>query len=394
MIDIFIGIKALVIIVSIFAISDIISIKSKGAFSIMFTSTILFVIAFINGLPTDIFITAELYKIGNILVSILIVHLGTTLNINSLKKQWKVIVIAISAEIGIIIFILSCGVLFYDFKTALSSISPIGGGVVATLIVHKTAELNNLNDLIIFTTLLLSASSFVGYPIASFFLRKEAKNILKNSINTDENISNSSNDFETIFKFSFLKRFSEKYTSPLIIFAKLVVVAFISLLISRFTNDYINEFILCLVLGFLFKEVGFLDFDSLNKANSYGFTMIAVFTVIFQRFSTISVEIILQLLIPIFYFLFLGVIGMIVTSLIVGKKLKYSKYMSISIGVSCMFGFPGTYIIPHEVAKSVGKTKSEQELILKGIYPQMLISGFVNVTIASVIISSIIINFI
>jgi len=394
MFDVYSGLKALAIIVSILAIGDFVSIKTKGTLSIMFVSSFLFIVAFLNGLPTDIFKIAGFQPIGNILVTILIVHLGTTLNTNTLKQQWKVVLISIGAEIGIIVSILMFGLPFFDKATTLASISPIGGGIVATLIVQKTAALQQLDEIVIYTSLLLSASGFVGYPIASYFLKKEAKQILSQF--SEQEYSKSKKNLEQeehMFNVKIIRSFFGKYSSSNIIFAKLAATAFLSFFIAKFSQNYINEYILCLVLGFIFKEIGFLDFDSLNKANSYGFASIAVITIVFQSFTNISMEIIAQLILPILFFLALGVLGMILFSLVIGKKLKYSKNLSISVGIACMFGFPGTYIIPHEVAKSLAKTEIEKEIILNGIYPQMLIAGFVNVTIASVIISGIIVRF-
>ncbi len=390
--DVYIGLKALTIVVGVFALSEIVSIKTKGILSIMLVSSIIFIIAFANGLSPTIFESSNLYQLGSLLVSVLIVHLGTTLNISTLQKQWKVILVAISAEIGIVFFVIGFGSFFYDSDIVFSAIPPIGGGIVATLMVHKVAETQNLEQIIIFTTLLLSFSSFVGYPIASFLLKKEAKDRMKRF-----KISQFKKIHEpeiSVIELKFLRIFFAKYDSPTIVLSKIIATAFLSFFVAKLTNNIINEYVVCLFLGFLFKEIGFLEFDSLNKANSYGFTVVSVLSVIFQPFNSISLHHILITLVPLLFFLFLGILGMVIMSFWVGKKLKFSKYLSISIGISCLFGFPGTYIIPHEVARSVGKTKEEQEFILENIYPQMLIAGFVNVTISSVIIASLLVRFI
>jgi len=392
MLDVYTGLGALAFVVGVFALSEMISIKTKGTLSIMLVSSIFFIVAFANGLSPSIFISSNLYQLGSLFVAVLIVHLGTTLNMSVLIQQWKVVLVAVSAEIGIILFVLGFGSFFYDSAVVFSAIPPIGGGIVATLMVHEAAQIQGLEDIIIFTTLLLSASSFVGYPIASFLLKKEAKNRMK-YFKIVQNVvePESKNSF---FELKLVKNYFEKYTSPTIILGKIIGVAFLSFWVVKLTENIINEYVVCLFFGFLFKELGFLEFDSLNRANSYGFTVVSVLSVIFHSFNSISVDDILIALVPLTFFLFLGILGMLVMSFWVGKKLKFSSYLSISIGISCMFGFPGTYIIPHEVARSIGKTAEEQQFILDGIYPQMLIAGFVNVTIASVLIASVLIRFI
>ena len=64
----------------------------------------------------------------------------------------------------------------------------------------------------------------------------------------------------------------------------------------------------------------------------------------------------------------------------------------MAISVSCLFGFPGTYIISQEVADALSDTDEKKEYILKRILPKMLVAGFTTVTIASVILAGLIIN--
>ena len=63
--------------------------------------------------------------------------------------------------------------------------------------------------------------------------------------------------------------------------------------------------------------------------------------------------------------------------------------MSIAIGSTCNYGFPGTYVISKEVAKAAGDSVDEQEKILNAILPKMLVAGFITVSIASVLLASI-----
>jgi hypothetical protein len=60
----------------------------------------------------------------------------------------------------------------------------------------------------------------------------------------------------------------------------------------------------------------------------------------------------------------------------------------MAIGISCMFGFPGTYIIPEEVAQSQANNEEERDYLLGLFLPKMLVAGFVTVSIASAFISA------
>ena len=66
--------------------------------------------------------------------------------------------------------------------------------------------------------------------------------------------------------------------------------------------------------------------------------------------------------------------------------------MSFALGVSALFGFPGTFIVPNEVANSIGETEEEKKIILQNIMPKMIIAGMVSVSIMSVVIAGIIVK--
>jgi len=61
--------------------------------------------------------------------------------------------------------------------------------------------------------------------------------------------------------------------------------------------------------------------------------------------------------------------------------------MASAIGLSALFGFPGTFILSHEAAKAIATNEEERKKILDHILPKMLVAGFVTVTIASVIMA-------
>ncbi len=90
---------------------------------------------------------------------------------------------------------------------------------------------------------------------------------------------------------------------------------------------------------------------------------------------------------PLLISLVLGIFAILSVSFIASKILKVSVFMAFAIGIASMFGFPGTYIIPYEVSLSVSKIKEEQDFIFKKLYPQMIIAGFISVTMASVVIA-------
>ncbi|HHZ00295.1 MAG TPA: hypothetical protein GYA03_04285 [Tissierellia bacterium] len=174
-----------------------------------------------------------------------------------------------------------------------------------------------------------------------------------------------------------------------ILLLKVAFVSYLAVKVSGLTNGAVNSLIICLIFGVIAREIGFLDKDSMTAANSHGFVMICLLTVVFSNLSSATPEMLLSLILPIIGTLLLGVIGFCVFSPVVGKFLGIDKFMSIAIGSTALFGFPGTFIISNEVANAVGKTPEERKIILDAILPKMLIAGFVTVSIASVVLAGI-----
>ena len=78
-----------------------------------------------------------------------------------------------------------------------------------------------------------------------------------------------------------------------------------------------------------------------------------------------------------------------IVAILVGKLLGESWYMSFALGVTALFGFPGTLIVPTEVANAVGESEEEVEMLKKHLVPKMIIAGMVSVSVVSVVFAGI-----
>lgn len=379
------SIGALTLVCAIFAIGDIVSIKTKSMISTMLVALLLLLIGFWTKIPTTLFEDAGLLKIGGILIPFLIVHMGTLLNLSDLKKEWRTVIIAIGAVIGIAIFLLLLGIPLLGREFAISAAPPISGGVVAAIIMGEKAEALGMDNIYLFATLLVVVQQFFGIPLASFLLNKEARKVLKTSdekINIEKKLNES--------KVESNKKISSAYDTPYILLAKVGLVVFLSTKFAEITK--LNIYVVSLFFGLLFKELGFLQEDILKKANAFGLGMLALMAVIFNSTSMATPETLKGLLFPLIGSLVIATIGILIVSAIIGKILNYSMTMSMAIGLSALFGFPGTFVISNEVANAVGETEEERLLILDHILPKMLVSGFVTVTIASVVLAGVMVN--
>ncbi|MEW9096611.1 MAG: hypothetical protein AB2417_16140 [Clostridiaceae bacterium] len=394
------GILAFTVLFIIFGVGDFISSKTKAICSTMFVSSTILLIGFWVGLPKTIFNDSILLPLGSIVIAILITHMGTLMSIKELKEQWKTVVIAIGAIAGIAVFVYFAGTPILGREYSVAAAPPIAGGVVAGIMMGEVAKAKGLETIMVFTTLLVVVQGFFGYPIASICLSKEAKRIsnkLKNGEYEELNISkneaaSTKEREEKKSKYKIFPELPKELQTSSILLAKLGLATFLSFKLAALTNGVVNQYVMCLIMGVVLKEIGFLEGDILTKSNSFGIAMGSILTVIFANLVNATPEMVGKLLWPLVVSLTLGTIGIALASIPLGKYLGISKEMSLAIGITALFGFPGTFIISQEVANAEGKTEEEKQFILNEILPKMLIAGFVTVTIASVVLAGIMVK--
>lgn len=381
---------AITIVLVAYAFGDFISFKTKSIVSMMFVASVVFMIGFWSGLPITIFEDAQLLGFGVLMIALLITHMGTLMSFNDLIRQLKTVLISIAAVVGIGVFLFLVGTPIIGKEYAVSAAPPIAGGVVAAIIMGDVATAKGFESIAVFATLLVVVQGFFGYPVASFFLNKEAKNLLKNFKGkrlNDDIEDNAKNIIEDSPKRTLIPPLPKNLQTNFILLAKLAITAFIGFKLADLTNGVIHKYVMCLLVGIVGREIGFLEENIMNKANAFGLGLVSLMAVVFSSLTKATPEMLLSILFPIIVSLLLAVIGIIIFSVIAGKLLGYSISMSIAIGTSALFGFPGTYILSNEVANANGTTEEEREFLLSEILPKMLVAGFVTVTIASVILA-------
>jgi hypothetical protein len=159
------------------------------------------------------------------------------------------------------------------------------------------------------------------------------------------------------------------------------------------TDGAINKFIVALAFGVLFKELGFLETKVLDEANSSGFVLFILFTLVYWYLPQATPGLLVEMVYPIVVCFIGALVAISVVAVAAARVSGYSWRLCMALGVSCMFGFPGTLIVPEEVAKSQGKTKEEKDFLVGLYLPKMLIAGITTVSIASVIIAGVMVKF-
>ena len=382
---------AAAIIFVVFAVGDMISAKTKAIVSMLLVASVVFLLGFWAGIfPTTMFADSTLLSMAGLLVTLLLVHLGTTIKLRDFGAQWRTVIISAVACIAISVAVFFIGQLIIDRGFALVGAPILSGGVVATLQMQSMAQDAGREELAVFATLVMCAQGFVGYPVASLCLKSEAKRI-KAKLNSGELSASDLEDSkaaETSHK-KLIPPLPAALNTPNAILAKVVLVALLSVTVSGLFHDAVNKLVWCLIFGVLCKEIGFLDENALGKANATGIVMPIITLSIFTNLASATPQMVGSMIVPLLVVIVIGSIAFSVVSILVGKIFGYSWQMSVAIGSSCLFGFPGTVIISNEVSESTGTTAEEKAFINEQIMPKMLVAGMVTVSITSVLVAGV-----
>ncbi|NLU07306.1 MAG: hypothetical protein GXW91_03580, partial [Clostridiales bacterium] len=170
---------------------------------------------------------------------------------------------------------------------------------------------------------------------------------------------------------------------------KVILVSMLAGWLSKLTGGAVNQYVICLILGVVFCELGFLEEQSLVKAGVFNWLIAGLLAYVFSQLSSVTPSQLLGIIGPIIVLIILGILGMFIMSMLVGKHFGFSKEMAFACALTALFGFPADYVITTEVCKSVGTTEEEKNYLVDILLPRMLVGGFMTVSIASVIIASI-----
>lgn len=389
-----------VVFVVVFALGDIVAEKTKGLISAIIVGCFVYLVGFWTGIipatsVADSTLPGMMSAFG---IAVLLVNLGTILDLESLLREWKTVVIALVGLVGLALVSFTISTWLFGKEYALSAASPIAGGLIAGIITNDAAVAAGKPALGGFAMLVVAFQMFVGMPIASFCLKKEAGKMVKNGIVSES----ASTGKKKKINLRFLPEGPKFLNTPTSIIAKLGIVAFIAYVVAMLTvipgsnpvNYILNPNVAYLLFGIIFCEIGFLNKNALTKAGAYGFFSIALLAVLPGSFTSVTPAAFLDMILPLVGTLVIGAVGIGIFAIIMGKLLGYSPLVSIAIGMTALIGYPGTQVITDEVVAGLDASDEQKAAVSAVILPKMLVGGFTTVTIASVVFAGIISPFI
>lgn len=375
----------------VFGIGDIVAAKTKGVISSMIVAIVILLIlgGGLGVLPPDLMERSGIMSlIPTFGMALILVNVGSMMDINDLKGEWKTVLVSLAGIIGIVAIHLTVGTAVFGRDTALIASAPAAGGMVATMMLTEAANNAGRADLAAVVAATMALQMLVGIPISSFCLRKEAIGFLNRGGH-----KLAVNKSGKTLSLRFLPPTPKELDIPSIHLARIALVGVLATLVTNLTG--VSSGVTFLVGGILFGAIGFVEKGSLRTAGSEGILMLATYASVAASFVSMTIDQFGKLLIPVISLLLLAAAGVVIATILIGKLLKWSPWLSIAVGLSCMFGYPVTYAVAMEVSAGVVKGKGfapeEEQRVVDYLLPKMLVAGTVSVSLASVMLAGMII---
>ncbi len=393
-------IVAFVVVMAVWTVSDLVAKRTKSLLSSLFVASIIFLVGFLTGVfPEDLLAASSLLALAGVVVGFIIVHLGTMISLDDFIKQWRTFLVGVATVVGIGISLYVASLIFggqisgsaqdgyaqaRDFVIA--GTGALSGGTISVLLVQEAALGVGLTSIAIFPVLIAALQGLIGFPLTSIILRREATR-LSGEYRAGNLVIAESDAVESAAE---SRLPAALRTTPGTLFVVgLVVLASVG--VNNLTDGILNTFVVALIFGIALRTLGIFKPSVLGGIDALGLMMIAIMILIFGPLATIEPSDVSSLAGPLLIAFAFGIVGIALFAGVVGKLLGYSVPMSVAIGLTSLYGFPGTMILSQEAARGAGETPDEVAAIEHEILPKMIVAGFSTVTITSVIVTSIIV---
>lgn len=375
-----------------FVIGEAVSTVSKAWIPSVFVTAIVFLLGYWTIFPHDLVSDSVLIPFASTIgIYLLITHMGTVISLKQLIEQWKTILICLFGLLGMCLLSFFIAPMIIDRTLVIAGLPPLTGGIVAATMMKDAAEAAGLKTAAIFAIAMYCIQGFAGYPITAICLKKEGNRLLADYRSGKIRFvkeEKEENPAETAApKKKLLPPLPDKYNTPVVTLGKLALVGWVATQLGAHTP--VNGAIWALVLGIFFTTIGFLEPDSLHKANSFNIIMFALMMYVFDGLKDCTPEILGEVIVPMIVLIVIGVVGMGFFAFIISRILKKSFAMSFANCLTALYGFPCDAIITESTCTSLAANEEEKEFLMSQMFPSMIVSGFTTVTITSVFIAGI-----
>lgn len=384
-------IYAATILLLAFAAGEYANVKTKARVSAILATTIILVAMFWMGMPREIMTITGFSTVASTLYGLTMVNMGTMVKVDDMISQWKTLVIGFASVCAICTLVVFAGPVFIDSRYAVCGAPVVAGGMPVYLMVKDLAESNGFVEGGIFGLLVLLTQSLVGLPISSMLLRRLCRQLLENGELLDspsQDLVLKKKEHKPLFK-----EMSPEMCKPVVYLAKGALLTALSVFLSDLTGGAIHYMIFCLLFGILGAHIGFIEKEFFQKSNGFGLMMFMVLAMCFASLPDLTPSLLLSMVVPWMVVFGLGLLAIFLVTTVLSKLLKMPYLMAVVIGLTALYGFPGTYVISNEVSEAVGRNEEERKALLDYLLPKMLVAGFSTITISSLLVVGFVLPF-
>ncbi len=393
---------AFVICAAVYLIGEAVSNLTKAWIPSVFVTAAVLLVGYWTIIPKNVISDSMLIPFGSTIgIYLLLVHMGTVISLKQLLDQWKTVLVCLAGLVGMcaLAMLILPGIIGKDYVVA--GLPPLTGGIIAAVTMQSAAMEAGLKGAAVFAIAMYCVQGFAGYPLTSVCLQLEGKRLLKDFRANAVSVTAASNDVDDNGKLveaaptkkKLLPEIPAKWNSPVMILGRLALVGWLASMLGNVVipviNMKISGAVWALILGIIFTSIGFLDSDSLNKANSYGILIFALMMYVFDGLKDCTPEMLKNIILPMVLLIVVGVAGMALFIFIISKILKIHFLLALATGLTALYGFPPNAIITERTCEALAQTPEEKEYLMNQMFPPMIVGGFVTVTITSVIVAGV-----
>ena len=382
--------SSFMIVLIVFALGDIVGKITKGKLSGMMVVMLLFLVGFLTKLiPADIIDQGGLTALSKLAIAMVLFNMGTTLNVKQLIEEWRTVLMAALCMLASCLVMLLVSPII-GFDTMLVGMPVINGAAMATSLMASAAAEKGLATAAALCAVIYSVQKFVGAPIASAMGIRYGKKLLKAYRENPAQFKKQETGNGASAKVSFADKHKEWYSAN-VMMALVAAGSWVAHILGDLTP--INYSIWALLLGVVCAASGLVPTKPLQKSNSYGLMMVAVFGSIIPSLAKVSLSDLGTMAFQTIVLFTAALIGVALVGWILPTwKLVGDKDLAVGIGVEQFLGFPSNVVICREVGDAVGETPEEKAFIEDTLNVPYVVGGITVITVLSTMLAGFVIN--
>ena len=382
--------SSFMIVLIVFALGDVVGKLTKGKLSGMMVVMLLFLAGFLTKLfPADIIDQGGLTALSKLAIAMVLFNMGTTLNVKQLVEEWKTVLMAALCMLAsCIVMLLVTPIIGFD--TVLVGMPVINGAAMATSLMASAAAEKGLVTAAALCAVIYSVQKFVGAPIASAMGIRYGKKLLKAYRENPAQFKKQETGNGASARVSFADKHKEWYSAN-VMMALVAAGSWIAHVLGDLTP--INYSIWALLLGVACAASGLVPTKPLQKSNSYGLMMVAVFGSIIPSLAKVSLSDLGTMAFQTIVLFIAALIGVALVGWVLPTwKLVGDRDLAIGIGVEQFLGFPSNVVICREVGDAVGETPEEKAFIEDTLNVPYVVGGITVITVLSTMLAGFVMN--